>query len=497
MTGNFCRKYFESIITKNVPEAKMGDFKSIGVVGAGSMGTQMAIAFGTMGLNVSLWDVNDQNVNTALDTISKTDAKSKVTGFHDIHKFTKSLDSSPRKLFMFSITHGQPADSVLDKIKDDLKENDIIIDGGNEFYRNTERRQREMEKKGVHWIGTGVSGGYQAAKRGPSMTPGGNPKALDEVMPLLEKYAAKDGNGHPCVANIGPRGAGHYVKMIHNGIENGMLSTLCEAWSLFRKSLDLPNDQIGKILEKWNSAGELRGTYLVQIGSEICQRKKTPEGDRRGEGQGDGGYVLDDVLDKVVQDDDDSEGTLFWSIAEAANRHVSAPTNAAGQFLRVASGDRDQRVRAAEKMKIPPPAKGNVKDKEAFIEALRRAVYTSFFCAFCQGLELIARASKDEGWNVDLATVIKVWRAGCIIQEDRIADILQPIFQSAHEPIMNMKLIDEVSAELGKGYSQLQEVVLRGTEWHNHIPSLSASLEYIKYVGGTMLPTQFMEAQME
>lgn len=182
---------------------------------------------------------------------------------------------------------------------------------------------------------------------------------------------------------------------------------------------------------------------------------------------------------------------------EAAERHVSAPTNATGQFLRVASGDRGQRLRVAEKMRIPPPAEGSVEDKGAFIENLRRAVYTSFLCAFCQGLELIARASKDEDWNVDLATVIKVWRAGCIIQEDHIADMLQPIFESGKEPIMNMKLIDEVAAELGKGYSSLQEVVLRGTEWNNHIPSLSASLEYIKYIGGTMLPTQFMEAQME
>lgn len=369
----------------------------------------------------------------------------------------------------------------------------------------------------MHWIGTGVSGGYQAAKQGPSMTPGGDPKALHEVLPLLEKYAAKDANDNPCVANIGPRGAGHYVKMVHNGIENGMLSSLCEAWSLLRKSLDLSNDEIGKIFERWNSKGELRGTYLVQIGSEICQRKKTPEGDKNGEGKGKGGYVLDNVLDKVVQDDDgefirrwvqiqwpeadsiilDSEGTLYWSIMEEAEKHVSAPTNATGQFLRVASGDRHQRLRVAEKTRIPPPAKGSVKDREAFIENLRHAVYLSFLCAFCQGLELIARASKDEDWNVDLATVIKVWRAGCIIQEDHIADVLQPVFESAKEPIMNMKLVDEVAAELGRGYSSLQEVVLRGTGWNNHIPSLSASLEYIKYVGGTMLPTQFMEAQME
>lgn len=472
-------------------------FKRIGIVGAGNMGTEMAMAFSEMGLDVSLWDVNAQNVDGAINMSENNRRKGNCEGFHDVNEFVKSLETAPRKLFMFSITHGRPADSVLEKIKGSLKEGDIVIDGGNEHYRNTERRQRELQGRGVHWIGTGVSGGYQAARRGPSMTPGGDKGAVEEVLPLLERYAAKDSDGNPCVGYIGPKGSGHFVKMIHNGTENGMLSTLCEAWSLMRKSLGLSNDEIGKIFESWNSKGELKNTYLVQIGSEICQRKRTPQGDTNHEGQGQGGYVLDDVLDKVVQDDDDSEGTLFWSIAEAADRHVSSPTNAAGQFFRVASGDRDQRLRAAEKMKIPQPIQAQVQDKDAFIERLRRAVFASFLCAYCQGLELIARASKDEDWNVDLGTVIKIWRAGCIIKEEYIADMLQPIFTSAKEPIMNLKLVDEVSAELHKHYRPLQEIVLRGTEWHNYVPSLSASLEYIKYTGGTMLATQFMEAEME
>lgn len=285
--------------------------------------------------------------------------------------------------------------------------------------------------------------------------------------------------------------------MVHNGIENGLLSTVGEAWSLLHKSLGLTNDEIGKIFESWNNSGTLKNTYLVQIGSEICQRKKTPQGDGHGEGVGNGGYVLDDVLDKVVQDDDDSEGTLFWSVSEAALRHVSAPTHAAGQFFRVASGDRDQRLRVAEKTKIPAPKKVDVKDKEAFIETLRKAVYASYLAGYCQGLELIARASKDEGWGVDLATVIRIWRAGCIIQEEHIADMLEPIFEGAKEPIMNIKLIDEVAKDLHEGYAPLKEVVLRGVEWDNYVPSLSASLEYVKYISGTMMATQFIEAEMD
>ena len=182
-----------------------------------------------------------------------------------------------------------------------------------------------------------------------------------------------------------------------------MMSTLCEAWYLLRHNLGLPSDEVGTIFEDWNSSGSLKDTFLIKFGSEICQRKKTPKGDGHGEGVGQSGHVLDDVLDKVVQDDDDTEGTGVWHVMEAAMRHVSNPTNAEGHFFRVASGDRAQRLKVADKLQIPPPQeKVSVHDKDVFIEDLRQAVYASFLAAYCQGLELIARASKDEGWNVDL-----------------------------------------------------------------------------------------------
>ncbi|KAK4241595.1 6-phosphogluconate dehydrogenase [Achaetomium macrosporum] len=472
----------------------------IGIVGAGNMGTMMSLGFSENGVDVSLWDISEQNVDRAREMAEQTreTLKGRIDHFKDIHEFTKSLESQPRKIFIFSITHGWPADSVLDKIRDDLREGDIILDGGNEHYRNTERRQKELESKGIKWIGMGVSGGYQSARRGPSLSPGGDKEAVEFVLPLLEKFSAKSPkDGKPCVQYMGPRGAGHFVKMVHNGIENGMLSTVCEAWSFLHKSLGLSYDEIGKILEKWNSEGELQNTYLIQIGSEICQRKKTPEGDKHGEGKGDGGYVLDDVLDKVVQDDDDSEGTGYWTVMETAHRHVSAPTIAAGQFFRVASGNRAQRLKVAGKLSIPKPQEVDVKDKQGLVETLRKAVYAAFLCSFCQGLELIARASRDEGWDINLGKCIQIWRAGCIIQQDYISDMLEPILLNAKEPIMNIKLIDEVSSELSKNFAALKEITLKGIEWDNYVPSLSASLEYLKYVGGGMLATQFMEAEMD
>lgn len=480
-------------------------FSHIGIVGAGSMGTMMAFGFSEKGINVSLWDAQSSNIDEAME--ASKDVKTlqgKVCGYHDIHEFARAvepaadIDGKKRRLFLFSITHGRPVDAVLDRMKDDLRDGDIVLDGGNENYRNTERRQRALEPRGVSWIGMGVSGGYQSARHGPSLSPGGDPRAIEMVLPLLQTFAAKDAkSGEPCVLNLGPRGAGHYVKMVHNGIENGMLSTICEAWEILHLGLGMDYDEIGKVFEQWNSEGLLRNTYLVQIGSEICQTKKTPQGDKKGEGAGEDGYVLDDVLDKVVQDDDDTEGTLYWTVMEAANRHVAAPTIATGHFLRVASGNRRQRFLVADKLKVPQPKRMEAaKDAASFIETLRRAVFASFLCSFCQGLELIARASRDEKWDVNLGDCLKIWRAGCIIQEEYISDMLLPALTSDAR-IMNIKLIDEVSEALVEHYDALKLVILTSVESDCHTPSMSASLEYVKYEGSKMLPTQFMEAELD
>lgn len=476
-------------------------WKAIGVVGAGSMGSMMTFAFAELGLDVSVFDVAGKNIDSLMQHAkgSEKQFKGKITGFKDIDQFVKSLEGKgERKLFMFSVTHGEPADSVLSKIKKDLKKGDIILDGGNEYYRRTERRQAELKPLGVSWVGMGVSGGYQSARRGPSLSPGGDKQAIQEVMPFLELYSAKDKKtGKPCVTYIGPGGAGHYVKMCHNGIEGGLLSTTCEAWAIMHKGLGMSFDEIGDTFQEWSRHGELRNNFLLDIGADICHRKKTAKGDGKGEGvDPSGGYVLDDVLDKVVQDDDNTEGTPYWSVMETASRHVSGPTLATAHYLRIASGNRDQRVRVAKKLAIPEPKPLQVKDKKAFLETLRRAVYASFLSAYCQGLELIARASSDEGWGVDLGKCIQIWRAGCIIQSEAIADMLQPIL-SQDVQIMNIKLIDEVARDLHNNYEPLKEIVLRCTEIDAYIPSLSASLEYLKYESGMMLPTQFMEAEMD
>jgi 6-phosphogluconate dehydrogenase len=483
------------------PAASHKGIKSIGVVGAGNMGSMMTLRFAELGLEVSVWDVLKKNVDQVMGYVKQDqNIHGRVTGFYDINEFVKSLEGkSDRKLFMFSITHGHPADEVLQMIKPDLKPGDIILDGGNENYRRTERRQRECEAIGVTWIGMGVSGGYQSARRGPSLSAGGDAKALELVMPFLETYAAKDPKtGKPCVKRMGPGGSGHFIKMVHNGIEGGMLSTLAEAWSYMHDGLGMEHSKIGDVFAKWNSSGELRNNFLVHIGDKILHTRRTPQGDYKGEGASrDDGYVIDDVLDKVVQDDDNSEGTPLWCLMESASRHVSCPTLAAAHYLRIASGNRIERVRAAKKLEMPMPKPiEGTRGHDEIIENLRQAVYCSFLASFCQGLELISRASIDEGWDVKLGDCLQIWRAGCIIQSDHIADILQPALEANNE-LTNAKFVDSVAHELHQSFQGLKQIVMQGTYSDQYLPALSATLEYLKYEGGLSLPTKFMEAQMD
>lgn len=299
---------------------------------------------------------------------------------------------------------------------------------------------------------------------------------------------------------MGPRGAGHYVKMIHNGIEVGMLSAVCEAWSFLSIGLGLSYDEIGDTFAKWNASGEMRSSYLLEIAADICKTTKTSHGDRRGEGASNiGGYVLDDILDKVVQDDDSSEGTPTWAVMESASRHISAPTVASGLYFRIASGNRAERLKVAQKLSMPTPKPiiGG-EEREAMVEKLRRAVYCAFLSSFCQGLEIISRASIDEDWNIDLAKCIQIWRAGCIIQSEYIADMFQPLLsEKENHQLTNMKFLDRVGQELQQNYAAIKDVVIAGTSFDQYLPAISSTLEYMKYVGGTKLPTQFMEAEMD
>jgi len=478
----------------------MTEFTRIGIIGAGSMGGNMSLLFAEHNLHVSLYDVKSKSVQAVVEMANENDkTRDKVTGYQDYETFLQSFDNDKHqpRLLLLSITHGHPTDEVLAAIRQYLNAGDIILDGGNEWYLDTERRQKEMDELGVYFIGMGVSGGYQSARRGASISPGGNKEILDNViLPFLRTVCAKSEKGGECVTNIGPGGSGHYVKMVHNGIEQGMLSIVCEAWDILHTLLGFSEDDIGHIFTDWSKKSELYNNFLISIGGEICTRHYKGNDPSSG-------HILDDIEDKVVQDADNTEGTGVWSVQEAAKAHISAPTIAAAHFLRVASSNRPDRIKFDKLVKLEKPrlaADLQMKTDE-FIEDLRGAVYVSFLASFAQGCNLIATTSHAKKWNIHMSEVIRIWRAGCIVQSDYISDLLQPLYidneKSNGEPLSNILLSKSVAVDIGKYYPALKRVVLVAIEHGASVPALTASLEYFKYVSSTDLPTTFMEAELD
>ncbi|KAL8900687.1 MAG: hypothetical protein Q9192_000937 [Flavoplaca navasiana] len=465
---------------------KLMNVLQLAMIGCGSMGGGMALLFAEHGITVSLNDPSEENMDQLLATAKQDGLQDRLRKHSSYDELCNSLGSP--KVFVFSLPHGTVGDSVVDGLHTYLAKGDIIIDASNENWQNTQRRQGKLVPQGVYYIGMGVSGGYQAARRGPSMCPGGEETALDMVMPLLRKVAAKDSQGNPCVAKAGTGGSGHYVKMIHNGIEHGMMSALAESWQIMNLGLGMTYEEIANEFDRWKKDGELKGTFLVSIGADICRQKDDQ-----------GRHVLSIVEDKVVQDVDGTEGTGIWSQLEAVRLHVPAPSLTTAHFIRLASAFRADRkqVKDAFGGQFPVQEWGEAKgDKESILESLRRAIYATFLASFVEGINIIDQADQENRWNIDYSAVVQIWRNGCIIKADYITDMLADIFK---EPKIDLDLLHNkrVAQELKQAFPALKETVTKGVEHNAIIPSLSATLEFLKYSTNTILPTQFYEAQLD
>jgi 6-phosphogluconate dehydrogenase len=462
------------------------------MIGVGSMGGSMSLLFAEHGVEVNFYDPSEDNVKALLIQAKEAKREDKIVHQKDYKALCEALDK-PR-VFVFSIPHGNVGDKTVEGLEPYMEKGDIIMDASNEYWLNTERRQKKLRDTGIHYIGMGVSGGYQSARHGPSISPGGDKEALDNVMPFLRKVAAKDKNDRPCTTEVGPHGSGHYVKMVHNGIEQGMMSTLCEVWMIMNQSLGMTYEEIADTWEQWNKSGPLHDNFFIDIGVDIC-RTKDPEDNSK--------FLLANVRDKVVQDVDETEGTGTWTCQEAVALHVSAPTITAAHLFRLQSADAARRI-AVEKA-LPRDPHGRPKKLkleahmplEPFLEDLRQATYFSFLAAFIQGLHLIAAASAKYEWNIDFAGLIQLWRGGCIIQSDGIADLLENAYRDGSHSKTDLLEHSSITNELVDSYSAIKNVVLKCTEADCYIPSISASLEYFKYSSSTELPTQFMEAELD
>jgi 6-phosphogluconate dehydrogenase len=321
------------------------------------------------------------------------------------------------------------------------------------------------------------------------MCPSTDDSTFDIIMPFLERVAAKAPDGSPCVARVGTGSSGHYCKMIHNGIEHGMMSSISEAWAIMTKGLGMSLDEVGDVFERWNESGELQGTFLIRIAADICRAHDK-----------DGGRVLDTVEDKVVQDFTGEEGTGIWSNTEAVAQHIPAPTLTTAHFMRLASGELEHRREAKKTFGADyPPQKLSVEDKDAFLEDLRLATYHACLSTYIQGMNTIESADRSKHFNVDYLALLQIWRAGCIIQADYITgELLMPIYKSHSTKSEKNPLFEpSIATELKRTLPSLKRVCLKAMEADHVTPSLSASLEYLKYQTSTDLPTSMTEAMLD
>ncbi|TDT51300.1 NADP-dependent phosphogluconate dehydrogenase [Fonticella tunisiensis] len=363
----------------------------IGLLGLGVMGQSLALNIANKGYNVSVFNITSDLTRTFMETRAKD---RNIFPFYDIKSFVESL-SKPRKIFLM-IVAGQPVDEMIQKLIPYLDKGDLIIDGGNSYYKDTTRRLKELKEKGILYLGVGVSGGESGALNGPSLMPGGTIEAYDLVKDILLKISAQTESG-PCCAYVGNDSAGHFVKMLHNGIEYGMMQAISEVYDILRKVLKLSTNEIAEIFEEWNR-GELN-SFLIEISHKLMRHidKST------------GKPTLELILDKAGQ-----KGTGKWTAEAALELGIPTPSLNAAVEGRIITFFKEDRTKLSRKIQKKYP--DLTLDKEKIIEELKNALLFSNFILFSQGLWLMSEASKVYGYNIRISDVLKIWKGGCIIR---------------------------------------------------------------------------------
>ena len=443
--------------------------QQFGVLGIGVMGKNLAFNIESRGIPVSVYSRNRVVVDDLL-----IEAKEKnIKGTYSIEEFVNSLEV-PRKILIM-IKAGEPVDETIDKLIPYISKGDILIDGGNSYFMDTIRRSKKLEDLGFKFIGTGVSGGEEGALKGPAIMPGGPIDAYNIVKPIFTAISAKV-DGEPCCTYIGANGAGHYVKMVHNGIEYGDMQLICEAYALLKDVLGLSNDKIHDIFKEWNK-GEL-DSYLIEITSEIFMQKDNESGE----------YMVDIILDKAGQ-----KGTGKWTSQSALDLEVPIPTITEAVFARCMSAIKDERVSANIILKGPNILfKGDIYE---FIESVRRALYTSKICSYAQGFALMKAAALEYKWDLQYGEIAKTFRGGCIIR----AQFLNKI-NEAYENDVNLKnlMLDSYFNNIINSYqADWRLVISTAVNVGVPVPGFSSALMYYDSYRSANLPANLLQAQRD
>ncbi|MBB4079126.1 6-phosphogluconate dehydrogenase [Lewinella aquimaris] len=441
-----------------------------GMIGLGVMGRNFLLNVADDGYGALGTDIDDESV----EALNHEGKDMRVKGVGTQKEFV-SLLTKPRKIMML-VPAGKIVDKVIEGLLPLLDEGDILIDGGNSHYDDTDRRYEFLKGKGIRFLGTGVSGGAKGARLGPSIMPGGDRSAWEDVKPILETVAAKV-DGEPCVTYIGESSSGHYVKMVHNGIEYGLMELIAEAYDVLKRVGGMGNDEMSALFTKWNE-GRLNG-YLIEITASILKYRE----------EGKDTHLLDVILDKAKQ-----KGTGKWTSQSAMDHGVPVPTIDAAVTMRAISAFKEYRQDTSKLYKDIHPEEVALRG-EGLAEAVEKALYFSFITCYAQGMQLLAETSVDREYNLDLEGIARIWRGGCIIRAEMLEKIREAY--GKREGLKNMMATKEFRDDLFACRDGIAEVVHQATERGIPTMCMSASLQYFDAFRSESLPLNLVQAQRD
>lgn len=445
--------------------------QSFGVIGLAVMGENLALNVERNGFPVAVYNRSREKTDAFM--ANRAGGKN-VKPTYSLEEFVESLERPRRILVM--VKAGGPVDAVIEQLKPLLDPDDMIIDGGNSLYDDTERRVKDLEAAGFNFIGMGVSGGEEGALNGPSLMPGGSRAAYDSIEPIVTKIAAQVDDG-PCVTYIGAGGSGHYVKMVHNGIEYGDMQLIAEAYDLLKNVLGLDHKQLHQVFAEWNTTDELN-SFLVEITADIFT--KLDEGGNQ-------------ALVEVIMDAAGQKGTGRWTVMSALEMGVSIPTITAAVNARIMSSIKQERIAAAKELSAPDASFSG--DAQTFINQVRDALYCSKICSYAQGMALLGKASETYGYDLNLGETARIWKGGCIIR----AGFLNKIKAAYDEnpALANLLLAPEFKQTILDRQSAWRDVISTAAQQGIPVPAFSASLDYFDSYRRDRLPQNLTQAQRD
>ncbi|GAB4459853.1 MAG: NADP-dependent phosphogluconate dehydrogenase [Elainellaceae cyanobacterium] len=445
--------------------------QSFGLIGLAVMGENLALNIERNGYSMAVYN----RTGSVTEEFMRTRAAGKnFVASYTLPEFVQSLER-PRKILIM-VKAGGPVDAVIEQLKPLLEPGDMIIDGGNSLYEDTERRVKDLESTGLRFIGMGVSGGEEGALNGPSLMPGGTEAAYREIEPIVTKIAAQVDDG-PCVTYIGPGGSGHYVKMVHNGIEYGDMQLIAEAYDLLKNAGGLTNEQIHAAFAEWNTTDELN-SFLIEITADIFLKIDPDTGK----------HLVDFILDAAGQ-----KGTGRWTVMSALELGVSIPTIIAAVNARIISSMKDERVAASKELTGPSGLYEG--DQQVFTNMVRDALYCSKICSYAQGMALLGKASQEFNYNLNLGEMARIWKGGCIIRAGFLNKIKKAYDENPALP--NLLLAPEFKQTILDRQAAWREVIMTAAKVGIPVPAFSASLDYFDSYRRATLPQNLTQAQRD